>query len=276
MESNFQEQLLTIMQNCLRPIARMMLRSGVGYREFSAICKQAFVDIASSDYGLRGRPTNISRVAIMTGLTRKEVKKIRDRLKNDAGPKIVKSNPAAHVLHFWYLDPDYCDQEGIPLELPFGGEAPSFISLVRKYGGDIPPVALLKELKRANAVESVQKDYLRVLKRHFVPFGPDKRLLLSLQNQLLAHLCTIDNNNKPEFVQDPESGFFDRLVYSEGLKKSARPRFRRMSKEHAMEFLNVLDDWISANEDSSEGAINNPGPTTGMGVFYYEGHDEPN
>ena len=58
------------------PVARCMLQSGIGLREFSKISKIAFIKVATADYGIRGRPTNISRVAVMTDLTRKEVKKV--------------------------------------------------------------------------------------------------------------------------------------------------------------------------------------------------------
>ena len=75
-----QSSILTALLYALRPIARILLRAGVSYREFSEISKQAFVDVATSDFGIRGRPTNISRVAVMTGLTRKEVKRVRESI----------------------------------------------------------------------------------------------------------------------------------------------------------------------------------------------------
>ena len=74
----------------LKPIAKMLLRNGIGYREFAEIAKSAFVDVATSEYGLRGRPTNISRVAVMTGVTRKEVRRIRDKIASGDNDMIVK------------------------------------------------------------------------------------------------------------------------------------------------------------------------------------------
>ena len=66
----------------LKPIARILLRYGIGFREFAEVAKSAFVDVATAEYGIRGRPTNISRVAVMTGLTRKEVRRLRDQLQD--------------------------------------------------------------------------------------------------------------------------------------------------------------------------------------------------
>ena len=73
MQNTMQRQILNALLVALRPLARALLRAGIGYREFAEISKSAFVDIATKDYGLRGRPTNISRVAVMTGLEAAEV-----------------------------------------------------------------------------------------------------------------------------------------------------------------------------------------------------------
>ena len=65
-----------------RPIARVMLRAGISWRELSDVLKTTYVEVATEDFGIRGRPTNISRVAILTGLTRKEVRRLRDLLED--------------------------------------------------------------------------------------------------------------------------------------------------------------------------------------------------
>ena len=72
-----QGRIRTVLFGLLLPIARILLRCGVGYTEFADLAKRAFVEAASADYGVRNRPTNIARVAVMTGLSRKEVSRIR-------------------------------------------------------------------------------------------------------------------------------------------------------------------------------------------------------
>ena len=64
MQDTIQRQILEALLIAIRPLARALLRAGIGYREFAEISKTAFVDIATKDYGLRGRPTNISRVPL--------------------------------------------------------------------------------------------------------------------------------------------------------------------------------------------------------------------
>ena len=42
--------------------------------------QEVYVDVARADYGIDGRPTNNSRVAMLTGLSRREVARVRDML----------------------------------------------------------------------------------------------------------------------------------------------------------------------------------------------------
>ena len=93
MQDDIQRQILDAFFVILRPIAKILLRCGIGFREFAEVSKAAFVDVASSEYGLRGRPTNISRVAVMSGLTRKEVRRIRNKIESGEHAVAVKSTP---------------------------------------------------------------------------------------------------------------------------------------------------------------------------------------
>ena len=91
MQNDIQRQILGAFLIALRPMARILLKFGIGFREFSEVMKTAFVDVATRDFGLRGRPTNISRVAVMTGLTRKEVRRLREKLESGDNAVVVKS-----------------------------------------------------------------------------------------------------------------------------------------------------------------------------------------
>ena len=131
MRDNIQRQILDALLVALRPLARALLRVGIGYREFAEISKTAFVDIATKDYGLRGRPTNISRVAVMTGLTRKEVRRIRNKTAAGDATFISRSTPMSELLHRWFTEDDFIDQTGSPKAFPFDGADISFSELVR-------------------------------------------------------------------------------------------------------------------------------------------------
>src|SRR6056297_2543267 len=151
MNSAIKTAALKACRHFMVPIAKFLLRNGISYREFSEISKLAFVQVASHEYGIRGRRTNMSRVAVMTGLNRKEVRKVRDRLDNEDWTLDPTLSKPVSVLSEWFTSPDYLTPTGRPKWLPFEGQGnrTSFSSLVRSVGGDVPPGAMLKELIRA-------------------------------------------------------------------------------------------------------------------------------
>ena len=166
----------------LKPIASFLMKCGLQWREFAAISKSVFVEVASHEYGLRGRPTNISRVAILTGIGRKDVRKLRE----EADAQVVlrgadKATGATAVLAGWHQDPDFLDARGQPVPLTPDGNPRSFRQLCDRYAGDIPAVAMLKELKRVGAVEERQ-DQLFVTNRNYQPAHSDPQWVLSAAN----------------------------------------------------------------------------------------------
>ena len=87
-----------------RPVARMLLRAGVNWREVAEVGKSTYVEIATEDFGIRGRPTNVSRVAILTGFTRREVRRLRDLLDAESPESFSRMNYATRVLSGWWQD----------------------------------------------------------------------------------------------------------------------------------------------------------------------------
>ena len=119
MQQKQQKKVLNAFQLVLRPIVKILLRYGIGYNEFAETVKTSFVDVGSTDFGIRGRPTNISRVAVMTGLTRKEVRRLRTKIEGGEDTVVVKSTPITEILHRWHAENEYLDSKGRPAVLPF-------------------------------------------------------------------------------------------------------------------------------------------------------------
>jgi len=107
----------------LRPIASLVLKCGTTWREFSELSKSVFVSVASDEFGIRGRPTNVSRVSTLTGISRKEVKRQRELLAEPATSASPKTTDATRPLSGWHQDPTYVGGDGKPLALsPEGNE----------------------------------------------------------------------------------------------------------------------------------------------------------
>lgn len=170
----------------LRPVARLFLRTGRGYREFQALSKAAFVSVASEDYGVHGRPTNASRIAAMTGLTRKEISRIRQRVDNDEAADTKCATPVKDVIAAWLSNEEFLDRHGEPAVLPTRGEQGSLRSLIRQYAGDIPEGAMRKELQRVGVVE-VEDDGVRLRSTTVV----DEKAEAEVAEELLSGPCPL-------------------------------------------------------------------------------------
>ena len=269
MSENNNNTVLSALLKALRPIARLLMKAGIGYREFAEISKCAFVDVATTDYGLRGRPTNISRVAVMTGLTRKEVKRLRLKISSGNQVALDKVIPPAEIIQRWHSDPTFLDDHDRPAILPFDGQSPSFTELVKKFGGDIPPGAMRTELKRVGAVVESDDGFLTLVKRYFRPVFEDAQLQRALGQAIYGIASTINHN----FGQSEDKSWIERIAYSQSIREPDRNRVKRISTDRAREFVESVDDLFSAYEmiyaDDPSPTVSNMA-VVGVGVYYFE------
>ena len=268
MQSDIQRQILGAFLVALRPIARILLRFGIGYREFAEISKTAFVDVATSDYGLRGRPTNISRVAVMTGLTRKEVRRIREKIEDGNQLVFLKTAPMSDIVHRWHGEDEYLDSSGHPLILPFAGDNTTFSSLVRKYGGDIPPGAMRTELKRVGAVEEDKQGNLKVISRSIHPKLHHDKLITAVLHGIYPMITTVAYNVNPDRQDET---WIQKSVYTQSIRNSDIPRLRRISFDRLNGIVETIDDLFMAYETlHDQNESKNDENTVVIGVFYFE------
>ena len=232
----------------LRPIASMLLKCGMTWKEFSDLSKSSFVEAATDEYGINGRPTNISRVSILTGISRKEVKRQRDLLLNEAPVDKGKTTDATRVLSGWHQDPHYVDESSSPRLIPENGPAPSFKTLCQRYGGDIAPQTMLKELLNTHSVKRSDDGNLVAISRFYRPAVHDDenlRWAVSLTRDLVE---TMNNN---VFLDSTRLPRFGRKADNESIPRNAIPEFRQHLANRGQVFLEEIDDWLTehANND---------------------------
>jgi hypothetical protein len=249
----------------------MLLRSGISYRQFDEIVKRAFVAQSITESSWPRKRTNTSRVAVRTGMSRKEVARIRDfieKMKSGApvNPEpVFHSSQAARLLQVWHTDPACLDKSGRPLGLSFDSGTPSFASMVRSVGGDVPAGAVRAELLSAGAIEELPDGRLMALKRYFIPGDLGEDMVVGFTHIVTPLLSALDHN-----TQAPKSeAFIQRVSYSDNLGPDAVPQFRRLASDRAAEFVNAVDEWLSANEDTKPD-FDRPEQRVGVGVFYFE------
>jgi hypothetical protein len=258
--------LATATLRLLRPLVRILLRHGVSYATFAELAKWVYVDVASEDFAIPGRKQSVSRVAVITGLTRKEVTRVQQLPRPDDSEETEQYNRAARVIGGWLRDPDFRDGE-VPAELPFEDAPNSFSELVRRHSGDVPARAILDDLLRVGAVERSGSGSVRLIARAYIPRGSEVDKLTIVGRDAAALVATMDHN------LDPDRGppRFQRTVAYDNLPDEALAPFRELSGEQAQALLERLNDWLAEQDrDTNPKARGTGRNRAGIGIFYFE------
>ena len=216
------------------------------WREFSELAKTTFVEVATHQFGKRGRPTNVSRTAMLTGLARREVRKQREVLETTPQAWNGHVTKGSLVLSAWHLDPEFLDKKGKPAALPLEGRSSSFGALVRRCGsGDVPITTLVKELRTAGAIRERADGRLEALQRDYIPQPMDEQLI-RLWGTVLADIATTYVHNLTRSPKAPAR--FERAAVNDRIAKSALPEFRQFLEKEGQEFLERMDAWLTEHQ----------------------------
>lgn len=257
------QRTLAYLGAVLEPVIRLMLRAGITWKEFAELAKVKFVDVATSDFGIRGRPTNASRVAILTGLDRRDVRKLRRAAPDPAGKGY--QSKGSQILAAWHQDEEFLDPTGGPAVLAVEGAGATFTELMRRYAPALPVVAMIKELKSADALEQLDDGRLRALTRTYVPRGVSAERLRLWSSVLSDVANTIEHN----FSRDATTpARFERRALNLNVDPKALPEFRRILEAEGQAFLERIDDWLSAHQIDSD-AVDH-GIRLGVGMYHIE------
>ena len=251
----------------LRPLVRILLRNGVSYSTFSDFVKWVYVDVAGKEFGIEGRKQSTSRVSVITGLSRKEVMRVRQLSRPDDRASTEKYNRAARVIAAWRRDRNFLDAEGWPAPLPMAGPDASFSELVKRFSGDVPVRATLDELIRVGAVERLEDGRISLLTRTYIPESSDADKLNILGTDVAHLISTIDHNLK----SDPIGPFFQRKVAYDNLPDEVLPGFRKHSAKRAQTLLESLDRWLAQHDRDVTPTVKGTGRNNaGIGIYYFE------
>ena len=259
----------TLRSSCralLRPIASVVLKCGMTWREFSELSKSVFVSVASDEFGIRGRPTNISRVSILTGISRKEVKRQRELLTEPSVAATPKTTDATRLLSGWHQDADYVGADGNPLPLAAAGDSPSFETLFESYGGDTPEQTLLRELLKAGSVEKDAEGRYVAKRRYHMPVEMDAGSIRFFGTNLFDHGNTLSNN----VTGDADKRRLEGFAVDDRIHPDSVEEFRAYVDKRGQQFLEEIDDWLSQHRIDPNESKSTP-VRLGLGVYAIEG-----
>lgn len=269
METNAKTVLGRAVVTVLKPLLRVLIRNEITVADFSELVRQAYVDVAYDHFKLPGKKLTFARVAVLTGLSRKEVVRL-DKLRSDQG-RLTRSSPnrAQRVVNGWISDREFLTAKGQPRVLPIQGGRASFSALVARYSGDITLGAVLDELIRVGVVSRDESDLIHLDSLGYIP-QEDELEKIRVMATCAADLLSTAVHNIETGEVDPK--FQRQLVYPSVSEKTVE-KFR---KESAQLSANYLQDLNRLLADSQKDASDDEGAhRVGFGIYYFDSPSLP-
>jgi hypothetical protein len=254
----------------LKPLIRILLRNNIPFGAFSEMARQAYVEVATHDFKVEGRKQSNSRISTITGLSRKEVKRLQELEETTDSILTEKYNRAARVVYGWVHDKTYQNKKGISKILSFDTGDQSFSALVKKYSGDVPPRAILDELERVGVVEIDDKGFIHLLSRAYIPKTGVNEKIQYLGSDVSALLNTMDRN----IYEENKSKYFQRKVYYDNLPNEVIDELKQMIAENSQQLLEKIDIAMAEHDRDANPDVKGTGrKAIGVGIYYFENKD---
>jgi len=205
----------------MTPIARWLLRNGVPYTAFVNTLKAVFVDVARAELERAGREATFSALSLLSGVHRKELRKLAIEPTAAARGEAARGGPlASQVFTRWLTARRYRLRDGGPKPLPRIGSGVSFESLAREVSQDVHPRTVLDELTRLGLVR-VDGELVVPVSASFTPSRRLDELTTLFAANASDHIAAAVHN-----LTEPGRRFLEQSVFADGLSDASVEQLR--------------------------------------------------
>lgn len=268
--------LLAATQRALWPLMKLLVRRGISYPALAEALKALYVNVARREFPLSNKRDTTSRLSILTGIHRRDVKRLTDKLDEPADVATsfatesaltaTELTLSAKVIAVWTGVSRYLDAAGKPKplhRLARKSNDESFESLVREVNRDVRPRALLDEWRRSGAVTVDSEDRICLNLENFMAKKSLDEKAFYLGHNIHDHLAAIAHNLTVD--GDP---LFERCVYYGGITSEAVDELQRLARDEGMKGLQILNrralELISRDADKPHARFRMT-----FGVYFY-------
>lgn len=266
------ESLKTAVVTMLRPLVGLLMEHGLTYPWLSAVLKSVFVDVAEKEFRLPDKRQTDSRITLLTGVHRKDVRRLRQQPGAAAESRPPESvYLGAHLVAVWTGDERFLDLQGNPkplTRLP-RDNAPSFEKLVTSISKDIRPRSVLDEMLRLGAVEVDDDDRVRLKTEAFIPSKGFDEKAYYLGRNVHDHIAAARHN-----VQGGEPPLLERSVYYDDLSLESVRELDELAHREGMKLLQLINRRARELQAADERATN-PIHRINFGLYFYRDRQAP-
>lgn len=265
-DSPIRSALLSAIHRVLSPVVRVMLGHEITLPMAIELLKRVFVEVAERDFRLDKKGSTDSRISLITGVHRKDVKRLRElpHVEADLPPKVSLS---AQIVATWITGPEWIDDKGAPRPLPRlarRGNGASFETLVASISQDIRPRSVLDEWLRLGVVQINADDEVVLTSNAFVPRDGIEEKLAYYGHNLGDHAAAAADN-----VLGAPRPWFERSVHHVSLTEAQIEQLRQRAAELGMQLLTELHTMAEQAIDDGEAT-----KRFTCGVYFYSADNQ--
>lgn len=257
-----------VVEGVMRPLVRAMIAHGLTAPAFYRMLKRLYVSVAEQEFRLQDQDPTDSRISLLTGVHRRDVRSLRSADARRSDPAREKSTVFASVVGRWLAGPGTVDAAGAPLPLPRSGDAePNFERLVRAVSTDIRPKTVLDELERQGLVQVT--DGVVTLTDDAVVGPKDlEQKAFYFRENIGDHMAAAVDNLMAE-----EPRFLERAVFYNRLRPESVAEIEAEARRLGNEALIALNRLAQARQRADAEAADNTSRFR-FGVYFYETEEE--
>lgn len=230
--------LVAAVRRVLRPLVRLLIARSVSFPVASGLLRSLFVEVAVEEFPVEGKPQTDSRITLLTGVHRKDVKRLREQRHPALRPPRAASL-GSQLIARWLTLAEYLDDGGQPRSLsrlPAAEDDHSFESLVRSINTDIRPRVVLDEWQRLGLVHVDDDDRVHLNVQGFIPAKGSDEMTYFFGRNLHDHAAAAVSN-----MLGDAAPFLERSVNYGGLSRAAVDELTDLAQRKGGELLRELN-----------------------------------
>lgn len=262
------------MKRVFRPFVKLMLANNLTYTFIIDVIKALFVEVADQDFNQQGKRLTDARISLMSGVHRKDVKRLRELQPNveDVMPENVSLG--SQLVALWNANPKYLNEEGMPKPLARFASTnteESFEGLVRSLSTDIHPRAVLDEWLRLGVAKIDADNYVHLTTDMYIAQEGFEEKVYYFGHNLHDHAQAAISNVMNSGATENQPGFLERCVHYDTLSAESVEEITALAKKLGMKNLREINKF--ADTLAVADAIK---PDADMrmtyGIYYYYEH----
>ncbi len=244
--------LLKATKRVLRSLVRLFIKQGVAYPQIIEILKELYVKEVHQTLEESGERVTHSRISIMSGVHRKDVKRLLEIADLNEQPE-RKVSATSRILSIWCGSDTYLDNEGNPVSLPRTSQTEneiSFDGLISSQISDVRPRAIFDDWLNREIIRLDENGLIHLVHESIFPGKEQEEKLYYFARNTADHIAACDYN-----LTHSDHSLPERSLFFDGLSQQSINQLQQSAEKWAHQSLMALNSEALklADRDDSQG-----------------------